>query len=272
MVIELPAPFRGGQHTLLLGGLTNTSYRLTLPHGDYFLRVSTPFASRLGIQRGRELVLHKLAAEQGLAPRLQYVDAELGLMITDWVEPATSTPDWHASAALGRLASLVARVHATPAPALTLDLEAHLRFYLARICHRDPRVTRLFHRMVARLQGLPRIAPVFCHNDISPANVLGESMLLVDWEYAGVGDPAFDLACLIRAFTLDEGQARQLLGLYQQSGGVCPRERVADMLTVADFVALLWANVFWEHSHDVRYRDLFELQLTQLCLLEGVSS
>ena len=44
------------------------------------------------------------------------------------------------------------------------------------------------------------------------------------------------------------------------------------MLTVADFVALLWANVFWEHSQDVRYREMFELQLNQLCLAEGLSS
>jgi len=44
------------------------------------------------------------------------------------------------------------------------------------------------------------------------------------------------------------------------------------MLTVADFVALLWANVFWEHSHDVRYREMFESQLHQLCLAEGLSS
>lgn len=272
MVIELPEQFKGGQHTLLLGGLTNTSYRLSLPRGDYFLRVSTPFASRLGIQRGRELVLHKLAAEQGLAPRLHYVDAEYGFMITDWVEPAAVTPDWHTPDALGRLAERVARVHATPAPTLRLDLEAHLRFYLARICHRDPRVTRLFHRMVERLQELPAIEPVFCHNDISPANLLGDSLLLVDWEYAGVGDPAFDLACLIRSFSLNDEMAKLLMDRYQQAGGHCPWARVVEMLTIADFVALLWANVFWEHSHDVRYRDMFEQQLSHLCRMEGLVS
>jgi thiamine kinase len=270
--MRLPESFSGGQLIAIDGGLTNTSYQLQLPRGDFFLRVSTPWASRLGVARGRELVLHKLAAEQGLAPRLQYMDLDAGLLITDWVTPAASLPDWHSDAGIAQLAELVARVHALPAPALVLDLESHLRFYLARICHRDPRVTKLFHRMMTLLQSLPPIERVFCHNDISPANVLGTPLLLVDWEYAGVGDPAFDLACLIRSFALDELQARQLWHLYQQRGRVCPWERIAEMLKVADFVTVLWANVFWECSLDARYHELFELQLTRLCRQEGLSS
>ena len=38
--------------------------------------------------------------------------------------------------------------------------------------------------------------PTLCHNDMLPANVLddGQRMWIVDWEYAGMGHPLFDLA------------------------------------------------------------------------------
>lgn len=39
--MHLPESFRGGELTLLQGGLTNRSYRLSLPRGDYFLRIMT---------------------------------------------------------------------------------------------------------------------------------------------------------------------------------------------------------------------------------------
>ena len=244
---------------------------MKLPRGDFFLRVSTPFAARLGIKRGYELVLHKLAAEHELAPRLHFVDPEQGLLISDWVEPCTETVDWHVPESIKQLAQLTYNVHALPAPALRLDLEAHLRFYLARICNRDPRITRLFYSMVDRLQSLPPHPAVFCHNDISPANLLGDPLRLVDWEYAGVGDPAFDLACLIRAFAFSESEARLLLDAYQGLGGCCPWGRIEEMLRIADFVAVLWANVFWESSNEVSYKNMFEQRLSELCVLEGVS-
>ena len=271
--MHLPESFRGGELTLLQGGLTNRSYRLILPRGDYFLRISTPFAARLGIQRRRELVLHQLAAELGLAPRLHFIDPEQGLLIRDWIDAeALGAVDWHTAPAIAQLAQLMRQIHQLPVPVQTqpLVLEAHLRFYMARICNRDPRISQLFHLMLARLQCLPSIAQVFCHNDLSPANLLGNPLQLVDWEYAGLGDPAFELACAIRAFNFDEPQARQLQAAYQALGGECPWERVEPMLSVADFVAVLWANVFWVSCNEAQFRTMFEQRLAELCRREGL--
>src|SRR5205823_3331421 len=48
-----------------------------------------------------------------------------------------------------------------------------------------------------RLAGRVRpFTPTLCHNDLLAANILddGRRIWLVDWEYAGVGHPLFDLA------------------------------------------------------------------------------
>ncbi len=45
-----------------------------------------------------------------------------------------------------------------------------------------------------------------CHNDLLAANFIrgGDRLWIVDWEYAGMGDPAFDLANFAVSNGLDE--------------------------------------------------------------------
>jgi aminoglycoside phosphotransferase (APT) family kinase protein len=51
----------------------------------------------------------------------------------------------------------------------------------------------LAQRIEARLGARPLVS---CHNDLLPANFIndGARLWLLDWEYAGMGDPAFDFA------------------------------------------------------------------------------
>lgn len=257
---SLPPRFRGGQLIPLIGGMTNQSYRLQLESGRYFLRVGTPMAARVGIKRRHEMALHLQASRAGLAPALHFMDVERGLMITDWVTGAEQTADWHTTAGLQRLAAVLHQVHTLPVPSCHLDLSAHLYFYLARICLRDGLLTQAFARAQQLLAALPPAPAVFCHNDVSPLNLFGAPLQLVDWEYAGAGDAAFDLACACHAFALDGGQQMQLLTAYQAKGGVCSGERLDVMRQVADVVALLWARVFAENTGLAHYDTLYQQQ------------
>ena len=57
---------------------------------------------------------------------------------------------------------------------------------------------------------------VTCHNDLLAANFIddGERVWIVDWEYAGMGDPFFDLANFAVNNGLDEdGETRAARGL-----------------------------------------------------------
>jgi thiamine kinase-like enzyme len=64
-----------------------------------------------------------------------------------------------------------------------------------------------------RRQGAPLRS---CHNDLLAANFIGdgERLWIVDWEYAGMGDPAFDLANFAVNNGLDEDGDRVLLEAY----------------------------------------------------------
>ena len=66
----------------------------------------------------------------------------------------------------------------------------------------------------------PTIAPytpALCHNDLLPANILddNERIWIVDWEYAGMGNPLFDLAGVSANCCYSEEQEIALLESYR---------------------------------------------------------
>jgi thiamine kinase-like enzyme len=58
--------------------------------------------------------------------------------------------------------------------------------------------------------------PALCHNDLLAANLIDAKgrLWLVDWEYAGIGNPFFDLANLSANARFADDQDRELLAAY----------------------------------------------------------
>ncbi|MCY0672179.1 phosphotransferase, partial [Klebsiella pneumoniae] len=69
-------------------------------------------------------------------------------------------------------------------------------------------------RLAAVLRAPGRLSA--CHNDLLPANLLddGRDIRIIDWEYASMGDPYFDLAALCANARLDEDAANGMLTAY----------------------------------------------------------
>ncbi len=68
--------------------------------------------------------------------------------------------------------------------------------------------------------------PVLCHNDLLPANLIedGDRLWLVNWEYAGIGHPLFDLANVSANAALAEDQEAGLLAAYRESVAADPHD------------------------------------------------
>ena len=65
---------------------------------------------------------------------------------------------------------------------------------------------------------LPLADPKPCHNDLLPGNIIRAQrdgrLMIVDWEYAGMGDPRFDLGNLAVNNNLDDAAEDRLLTAY----------------------------------------------------------
>ena len=57
--------------------------------------------------------------------------------------------------------------------------------------------------------------PCLCHNDVHHLNIVGSAPVrLIDWEYAGVGEPLFDLASVCVYHRYRKPQRERLLTAY----------------------------------------------------------
>ena len=61
--------------------------------------------------------------------------------------------------------------------------------------------------------------PVLCHNDLNAQNILWNQSepIFIDWEYAGINDRYFDLACVAVEFMLDHSDKAIFMETYFQN-------------------------------------------------------
>ena len=204
-------------HIFRLKGLSNLNYLVRLPTGGLVVRLAQPAPGSYA-NREDEIAAARLGERLGIAPRVVFAEAASGLLVSKFVEAARAPA--HEPGALARMGAALARLHRCGETlpgrydifAVIARYEALLRATGRALPHWPPRVAvkraeaEAFLKTAARL-----LAP--CHNDPVPENFLdlNDRVLLIDWEYAGMNDPAFDLAYLSLEAELTPDAERALL-------------------------------------------------------------
>ena len=223
---------------------------------QWFVRFAGHGSAALGARLAAEALAHAAAAAAGLAPSLFHVDAERGVLVTDWWPSRPWT--WRgARRELSAFGTWAARLHALTPPAglpLLDPLVATNKLVQGLIESENPVIQRMAQGLAATLAGLsPALPlgparPVLVHSDLHAANLLrgrDGTTRAVDFEYAGVGEPCHDLAVFASCHDLAPLHRRELLGAYAVAGGLAPGVaefdewcRLADVLWLAWIVAV----------------------------------
>jgi len=228
-----------------LGGLTNRVYRL----GDAILRVPGEGTADY-IDRTAEAVAADAAAHAGVSPAVLYNDPASGLMVTRYVaDTVTMTPDAFRSrsGAPARAALALRQLHQSGQVFATrFELFAMIDDYLRLLSGKDVALPDGYHAVVREAEAVRAalartpvpLAP--CHCDPLCENFLdtGSRMWIVDWEYAGMNDPMWDLGDLSVEAGFDEGQDEALLAAYFD--GSAPPQDQARMVIYKAMCDLLW--------------------------------
>jgi len=186
---------------VLGGGITNHNVKVTRPDGVYVLRVAGKDTGLLGIDRAVEHAATLAAAKVGVGPRVaRFVEPE-GWLVTEFITGSPPPQEQlREPAQLARVAAALRAFHdarAIPGRFETLEV---VEAYRGTALERGATLPAAFadayelaRRIADRRAGAARCP---CHNDLLNANFLddGERLRIVDWEYAGMGDPFFDLA------------------------------------------------------------------------------
>jgi thiamine kinase-like enzyme len=237
--------------TALSGGITNRNYLVSLAgEGDRFvIRLAGNDTHLLGISREVEHAATVAAAGVGIGPEVTTFIRPEGYLVTRFIEGSpVSLEEVHRPVTLRRVGDSIRRIHGGPAiPGLFVPLRI-VEAYLALATSRgvpQPGAWERAHEVSHRIERALLEAPIElrpCHNDLLNANFIddGERIRIVDWEYAGMGDPFFDLGNFSVNHDLAADEDVILLEAYEGEVRAPRLARLALMRIVSDFREAMW--------------------------------
>jgi thiamine kinase-like enzyme len=248
-------------------GLLNDTYRVDRDGRAFSMRVAIKNSQVARADRDWEFQVLREAARRGVAPPLVCGDAERGFLVQEWVAgrpwPAAAVRQ---AANLARMADLLKRVHELPQPATARVMrpgtwvqkyESALRL-VGVAAPRASLATAAAERL-SSLEALPQPPFVVCHSDLHLMNLLEcrlpgsaqSSLTLLDWEYAHVSEPFWDLAGWSANNDFPDRLLRALLRAYL---GRAPQEsewtRCKLLVWLYDYVCLLWSKLYLDLRRD----------------------
>jgi len=238
--------------TPIEAGRTNRNFRVEVGGAAFFLRLSDEDTALLGIDRAAEYEAALDAAAAGVGPEIVAHLPQHRCLITGWVpgEPLAEG-DMEQEAVLADVARVVRTIHAGPRLPWSFDAFRIVEDY-RRIAHERgvaiPDAFEPAHERAGHIEEAFAQAPVPecpCHNDLLADNFLrgDDGFWLVDYEYAGMGDPFFDLGNLSINNALSEDSQEALLGLMFDEVTDAHRARLQLMRIMSDFREAMWGVV-----------------------------
>lgn len=240
-------------HYERMGGLTNKNYKLYLGDEVLVLRLPGRGTGRF-INRSHERANQMATARAGCTPAALYFNelsgVKLSLYLHDAValNPETATRE----SMFTRVAALLRSFHDSNTSfknvfngfALARRYEAIARSRFAKF-YPGWKETR---RDVERLEPVLRsncIKLCACHNDLVPENIIddGGTLQLIDWEYSGMNDPAWDIGSFLLESGFDAVAAERFIECYS-AGTELPENlamRVKGNQVLQDYLWSVWS-------------------------------
>ena len=228
------------------------------------------------LPRELEISLWRAASVRGIAPSVLWADLDAGVVVSEYLDHARP---WTAQDARNpknwrRLGRLLARLNNTVHPLPVYSPTRSAARYLGQLVGRG--LSAAEQGWGAELEELARFyerrfTPQWiCHHDLMPENILETEdggLRLIDFEYAGKGNPIFDWATLAAFAHFDEDS---LSALREQ---VANQHPVPDLSAVVRLVRLL--AYFWAQNQLMARpgaSDLLELRDDLKRALDGAST
>jgi thiamine kinase len=249
-------------------GLYNKTYRVMRDGAVYALRVAAeqPINHPLELKPDAawEAAVLSAAGRMGIAPPLVYSDPGRAVLVTRWVEGRSWSPEEaRVPENLRKMAALLRSVHALPIPrpARLVTPADWVSLYggalLQAGCTIDQELRKHAAARLAWLAELPGAAGVVCHSDLHTMNLIhaGETSVLIDWEYAHVSDPLWDLAGWSANNDCGAESQRDFLALYLGSAPSSSAwARLRLLAWLYDYISLLWGEL-WSPRRDTLDRN-----------------
>lgn len=237
--------------SVLGGGITNLNYRVDVDGESFVVRIPGKNGELLGIDRRREYACTLAASQSGVGPEVAHFFEAEGILITRFIAGrGVSAEEIGRPTAVRRVAESLRRYHGGPTFPGTFSALQTVQKYL-QISRSGAPLPSTIEWMIERgenidgaMQAVPRsLHP--CHNDLLLGNFIDDGHLIriVDWEYAAMGDPFFDLGNFAAHQGLSDIQETVLLEAYLGQAAAPDMARLKLMKILSDLREAMWAMV-----------------------------
>ena len=250
--IPLLAEFRAVEFEIKpLSGFTNQNFRLINKYGDWILRIPKPQTNR-HIDRQAEAANASIAHRLGLAPECAWRD-DSGLSLTATLKNTRelSRGELQQKPMQHRLAVTLRRLHRSNCEFRgSVNLDVLLTRYYRMIPEAiQPKLADDYEnaKAVLKLLELKDDMLVPSHNDLVLENLLLDDsgrIWIIDWEYASMATPYWDLATLCNAAELNYQQSLSLLNAYQGDTTEYSIDSLIHYRTVLQVLSDCWMAAF----------------------------
>jgi thiamine kinase-like enzyme len=201
------------------GGLTNLNYKVTLGEIPYFFRLGTEENLRLRTSLEDEYQATHLAASLAICPKIMGYSRKENLLVFEFIETSKSV-DTRDPKMQKKICETLCLLHSLkvklPKKLCPYDIIEHYRKNALDVGAVLPPLLEEIFPLVEQFKENTEWSEAACHNDLHQANFLddGKKLWIIDWEYAALGDPFFDLATLVSTDQLSDSEAKDLLEIY----------------------------------------------------------
>jgi thiamine kinase-like enzyme len=190
----------------MIGGLCNTSFKVTDKTGSYVARVGFDIPVH-GIYQSSVQAAASAASELDVTPRVVHV--EQSLIIAEFATGGDLRPnDLRDSGTLEKVVANLKKLHLGAAklkPAVTYFWPFQVvrryteigRQKRSRLADKFPELEQICSQLERQVEPF---VPALTHGDVVPQNMVftaDRQVKLIDWDYGGFGHPNFDLAGII---------------------------------------------------------------------------
>jgi thiamine kinase-like enzyme len=256
-----------------LGGLTNMVFFVDHAGEQYVLRLPGKGTEEY-INRRDELIAAKEAARVRVAPDVIHFDHKTGVMVTRFIDNSVTLTPSHfkdRNNAVARAGEALKRLHSSDAKFNSrFELFGMIDQYLKVLSTRDIDLPAGYHDTLKQAEGVRRalaahpLPLVACHCDPLCENLLdtGKRVWIVDWEYAGMNDPMWDLGDLAVEGQFTPEMEAELLASYFASGpSASERGRFVIYKAMCDLLWTLWGLV--QHANKNPAEDFWAYSLNR---------
>lgn len=267
------------------GGLTNINYKAKVDSSDYFVRCSSSQNHFLETDLEREWLCHSLAAEMRITPQIVLYAPEDQILITTFVK-TTKNVDLRNPLTQSKFCNLIRSMHLNSSiqfPNTFCPFECINQYINNALTLEAPLPPILLDQILPKIEHLKfKVTPLYskptpCHLDLHHGNILddGSNLWLIDWEYAAMSDPLFDLAVVTSTENFSEEEMKNILTTYLEDEPPSPSqlqyfyfmrvlsdirwatwEYIQFKISPIDYPFTANGDIFLEHAQ--KYLDLLE--------------